>query len=195
MYNGLSLAGYSIAALIAGQLGNHLGPRRRYFLIVSHATQVAILAVGLALLYADVIVARSVVLLLLFATAAGIQVSQARQSGVPEIPTAMFSTPLVDLLVEPHLFHFSLIDPLVKGRNRRLAHICSMIVGGFCGAFLRKAKGSEAVLLLAVIMKTMITVVFWALPSAAEEKAWEERDRPLELHSTSDSESTMQRNR
>ncbi|GHJ83781.1 hypothetical protein NliqN6_0183 [Naganishia liquefaciens] len=193
LYNGLSLAGYSIAAVIAGQLGNHLGPRRRYILMISHATQVAILAVGLALLYADIIVSRSVVLLLLFATAAGLQVSQARQSGVSEIPTAMFSTPLVDLLVDPHLFKFSLTDPLVRGRNRRLAHIVSMIVGGFCGAFLRKAKGSEAVLLLAVIIKTMITAVFWALPSPAEEKARKEEDRPMELHSTSNSELTVQR--
>lgn len=155
--------------------------------MLSHAVQVVILAVGMALFYANVIVAKSVVLLLLFSAAAGVQVASARQSGVPEVPTAMFSTPLVDMLVDPNLFKSSLTDPLVRGRNRRMAHICSMIVGGFCGAFLCKAKGSEAVLLLAVTMKTVITFVFWLLPSPAEEKTWKER-RTLERRLTSNSD-------
>lgn len=151
------------------------------------------LAIGMALLYADIIVARSVVLLLLFACAAGLQVSQARSSGVPEVPTAMLSTPLVDLLVDPSLFKFSLTDPLVRSRNRRIAHISSMVIGGFCGAFLRKAKGTAPVIVLAVGMKTIISLVFWMLPSPSEEKTWKER-RAVESGSTSDSELVVQRN-
>jgi MFS family permease len=85
--NAYSLAGYVVSALIAGRLGDFFGPRRRYWIMFNHFTQVALLAVGMGLLYADIVAARSIVMLLIFAATSGVQVAQARTSSVPEIPT------------------------------------------------------------------------------------------------------------
>lgn len=56
----------------------------------NHFTQVALLAVGMGLLYADIVAAKSIVMLLIFAATSGVQVAQARTSSVPEIPTGEF---------------------------------------------------------------------------------------------------------
>lgn len=91
--NAYSLAGYVVSALIAGRLGEVVGPRLRFWIMLSHGTQVAFLVVGLALLYTEVIAAKSIVMLLIFAATSGVQVSQARTSSVPEIPTGEYLSP------------------------------------------------------------------------------------------------------
>ncbi|KAJ9102086.1 hypothetical protein QFC20_005095 [Naganishia adeliensis] len=85
--NAYSLAGYIVSGLMAARLGNYFGPRRRFWIMLSHLTQVALLASGMALLYADIISAGGIVMLLFFATTSGVQVAAARGASVPEIPT------------------------------------------------------------------------------------------------------------
>jgi hypothetical protein len=89
----------------------------------------------------------------------------------------MISTPLMDLIVDPNLFKLSLTDPSVRGRNRRIAHLIAMAGGGFVGAFIRKKGSSSAVLLFSVIIKTLMTVGFWFLPTASERQDWQKSQK------------------
>lgn len=99
----------------------------------------------------------------------------------------MLSTPLMDAIVDPSLFKLSITDPSVRGRNRRIAHIVAMAGGGFAGAFLHKTKGTEAVILLSVVVKTILTAGFWILPTAVERRSWKESETS-EAVMSSDSE-------
>lgn len=118
---------------------------------------------------------RHVVLLVMLASASGVQVAQARTSKVPEVPTAMLSTPIVDLIVDPNLFKLSLSDPSVRPRNRRAAHIFSMVVGSFVGAFMHKASGTVSVIAMSIGIKVVVTCGFWMIRSAKEKEARKER--------------------
>lgn len=99
----------------------------------------------------------------------------------------MISTPLMDLIVDPNLFKLSMTDPIVRGRNRRIAHLIAMTGGGFVGAFIRKRGSSSAVLLFSVIIKALMTVGFWFLPTLAERQEWKE-SKVKEAVTSSDSE-------
>lgn len=170
LYNGISLAGFLVCGLVFGHLGNAAGPRRRWWLLVSHTCQIALIACALGLAWSRALHASHWVLLLLLATASGIQVAQARTSGVSEVPTAMLSSPMIDLIVDKRFFAPSLHDPQVQARNRRAMHIAALVSGSFAGAFLHKAKGPELTILVALVFKLGIVVVLGVIPGESRRK-------------------------
>ncbi|KAJ9103755.1 hypothetical protein QFC21_002215 [Naganishia friedmannii] len=175
LFNGISLVGYLVSAFLASSLANYFGTRLRFWIMLSHSMQVVLLLVGLILLATKVIVPRHVVLLVMLASASGVQVAQARTSKVPEVPTAMLSTPIVDLIVDPNLFKLSMSDPSVQPRNRRAAHIFSMVIGSFVGAFMHKASGTVSVMAMSIGIKVMVTCGFWMIRSPKEKEAMKQR--------------------
>ncbi|KAJ9121865.1 hypothetical protein QFC22_002488 [Naganishia vaughanmartiniae] len=175
LYNGISLAGYLIFGFVFGHLGNAAGPRRRWWLLTSHVAQLVLLVCVLALTWTRVFPSTRAQwpLLLLLAMSSGIQVAQARTSGIQELPTAMLSSPMVDLVVDPHLWKLSLSDPSVQPRNRRAMHVAAMSGGAFAGAFLHKASGAEASILVACVIKLVIA---FALVFVKGERRQEPKD-------------------
>ncbi|KAJ9125709.1 hypothetical protein QFC24_002493 [Naganishia onofrii] len=171
LYNGISLAGYLVFGFIFGHLGNAAGPRRRWWLLTSHLAQLVLLALVLAFTWTRTFASSKTQwpLLLLLAMSSGIQVAQARTSGIQELPTAMLSSPMVDLVVDPHLWKLSLSDASVQPRNRRAMHVAAMCSGAFAGAFLHKASGAEASILVACVVKLVITLALVFVKGEARE--------------------------
>lgn len=185
LYNGISLAGFLVCGLIFGHLGNALGPRRRWWLLVSHTSQIALIGCALALAWTHALDASHWVLLLLLATSSGIQVAQARTSGVQEVPTAMLSSPMIDFIVDKRFFTPSLHDPQVQARNRRAMHIFALVSGSFAGAFLHKAKGPELTILVALVFKIGIAVALGVIPGEPQRKVGDAEKGPERIETAS----------
>ncbi len=83
--------------------------------------------------------------------------SQARTVGISEVPTAMLSSPLVDLLTDPNLFRFP-SHPAAVPRNRRAIYIVSIISGSFVGACAHRYAGTECAIYVAVGIKVCVAV-------------------------------------
>jgi hypothetical protein len=62
---------------------------------------------------------------------------------------------LVDLMGDKHLF-VGLRDERAGGRNKRLAYVGVMVLGGFTGAGLHRAGGSWVVVLVCVGLKLAV---------------------------------------
>ncbi|GHJ87522.1 hypothetical protein NliqN6_3924 [Naganishia liquefaciens] len=179
LYNGISLAGFLTCGLIFGHAGNHFGPRRRWWLLVNHATQIILIAVALALAWSRALHSSHWVLLLLLATGSGIQVAQARTSGIQELPTAMLSSPMIDFIVDKRFFTLSVHDPQVQARNRRAMGIFAIVSGAFAGAFLHKAKGAELTILVALVCKMAILAALWFVPGDQRDKEKDQEEAAM----------------
>lgn len=177
LYNGISLAGFLVCGLVFGHAGNHFGPRRRWWLLVSHSSQIALIACALALTWSDALHSSHWVLLLLLAIASGIQVAQARTSGIQELPTAMLSSPMMDFIVDKRFFKLSLHDPQVQARNRRAMGILAIASGAFAGAFLHKARGPELTILVALVFKIAILIALALVPGEQRPKEKDEEEK------------------
>lgn len=140
-----------------------------------------LIAIALALAWSGAVHSSHWVLLLLLATASGIQVAQARTSGIQELPTAMLSSPMIDFIVDKRFFALSVHDPQVQARNRRAMGILAIVSGAFAGAFLHKAKGAELTILVALVFKVMILVALAIVPGEqrTREKDQEQMARAL----------------
>ncbi|KAK1923325.1 hypothetical protein DB88DRAFT_346374 [Papiliotrema laurentii] len=167
LYAGVSLLGFVIAGLVFGQLGAILGPRRRYWLLCSMITQIALLFINVLL----VLPSSSPVLkpdgqlgwvyILLLAIQGGIQVTQAANAGARELPTAMMTTPYAALISDPALFS-SGVTTDVTSRNRRFLYIVIFWLGAFVGAALSRWTGistaTSAVLACKVVALGLIAL-------------------------------------
>jgi len=95
---GSSLGSYILSGFIGGKIGWKVGHRLKLWLFMSHLLQTLFLLVVYVLLKSGVIQVNNLdhqwILLILFGSSAGFQVSLARNVGVNEIPTAMLSSPL-----------------------------------------------------------------------------------------------------
>jgi uncharacterized membrane protein YoaK (UPF0700 family) len=136
-----------------------------------------LIAIALAVTWSGALDSSHWVLLLLLATSSGIQVAQARTSGIQELPTAMLSSPMVDFLVDKNFFRFSLHDPQVQARNRRAMGIFAIVSGAFAGAFLHKAKGPELTILVALVFKAAILVALGLVTGEEREKVGNEEEK------------------
>lgn len=100
--------------------------------------------------------------------------SQCRNCSVPECPSAMLTSPFIDLFTDPHFF-VPLFSPKGRARNIRAMYVTSLIGGSFLGAGLRRTAGSEATLWVGVALKVMVLV--WAGLVRGEKKQEEEELR------------------
>lgn len=180
---GMSLTAFLVAAFISGRVGIVLGHRKRWWLLLSTAFQALFLLIpavlierriippgsaGLNTLHYDATFDASPVSLL--ALSSGLQVAQARCSGVNEVPTAMLTSPMVDLLVHPDLFS-SIIhskDKNVISRNIRLAYLTLFLVGITVGATVHRFSGTAIVTFVAFALRLSTLAILGLLPCSRD---------------------------
>ena len=94
----------------------------------------------------------------------GAQVAMARQSGSQELPTAPMTSSYVDLMADKHLF-VGFKHPQAGPRNRRVAYILAMVIGGFVGAVLHRYAGSWVVVVVTISLKLIVMGMMSVLPA------------------------------
>jgi len=88
----------------------------------------------------------------------GAQVAQARQSGSAELPTAPMTSSFVDLMADKYLC-VGFTHPKAGPRNRRVAYLLAMIVGGFLGAVVHQYAGSWETVVLTLGLKVVVVAL------------------------------------
>jgi uncharacterized membrane protein YoaK (UPF0700 family) len=161
-----SLFGFLVAGFISGQLSHRIGDHRRWWLILNSFFQTALIFIVVALLSTHVILTtgnNAYILVLLLAISYGCQVAMARLQSCPEIPTAMVTSPFIDLLIDSKLFkrHNS-------SRNRRLFYLIFFIAGVIVGSFSYTRINSQFILVIAGTVKSLVALSFFFIPKARQ---------------------------
>jgi hypothetical protein len=108
-------------------------------------------------------------------------ISQATNSGVRELPTAMMTTPYAALISDPSLFCFpsaSLQDPAETiYRNRRFLYIACFWTGAFTGGALMKWSNLWALTGVVGALKAFAALLVWVskaeeAPKEASQATW-----------------------
>ena len=161
LLTGVSLAAFLLGAFVFGHLGHFMGVRRRLWILVSTTYQIC------ALIVAGILVSPSGpactqiggsadwLIIVLFANMSGCQVAMARQSGSQELPTAPMTSSYVDLMADKYLF-VGFRHPKAGPRNRRLAYILAMVIGGFIGSTIHRFAGSYVVVIVTIALKCVV---------------------------------------
>lgn len=170
----VSLCVFLFAGLLSGQLA-HLwpgGPRSRSFLFLAGLVQSLPLFVPAALLQTGGWTllddrtrhggSDAWKVLVFLAGTSGIQVSCARLSGCQEIPTAMLTSPWIDLLADRQLFAPKLRGKEVMPRNLRAAYIAVFVLGSLVGGFMNRYSSSANVIYLTAAIKVATALSFLA---------------------------------
>lgn len=155
----VSLGVFILGGLVFGQIGAHVGRRRKAWLLATNAVQTAIIFVGVALRQwfagSEQRGAHAWAVIAFLAFASGGQVAMARTVDLPQIPTAMVTSAYVDMLTDPDIL--SLHN---RPRNRRLSFVLCLLVGSFIGACTYAYADPTLALFLAAILKTAVTISF-----------------------------------
>jgi uncharacterized membrane protein YoaK (UPF0700 family) len=156
----VSLSLFILGGWAAGQTGNAVGPRRRFWLMLSSLLQTALVWAAVAVQYRAPVNKESpagFVVLSLLAFSSAAQVAMSRGLKITEITTAMATAAYVDLLVDPNLY-----GKVNRSRNRRIVFLLMLAGGSFTGAFINRAMGSAFALMIAAAIKTlaMISIAF-----------------------------------
>ncbi|KAL2122877.1 hypothetical protein VTJ04DRAFT_3332 [Mycothermus thermophilus] len=181
---GVALGFFLLAAMLTGQLGHRVGPRRRGWLILCNLLQTCLVFAAAALQHIQEQTRRnnnkssSAVLssseneqpntattlwaIGLLATAAGGQVVLSRALRMTEITTAMATAAWVDLLIDPALLAHPARN---RPRNRRLGFLVALLLGTLCGAFVFRRLGSPAALMVSAAGKALVTGMFLVNPA------------------------------
>lgn len=158
-----SLLSYLVTGFIFGQIGQHVGVRRRWWLLASFTFQAAILVITCILESSSSIKfsdRRSQwIYLILLAASSGPQVAIARNCGNGEVPTAMLSSPMIDLITDKDLLKLAWSqNPALKPRNTRIVYISSLIGGSLAGAFAFQHSGFLVIVAVSAGVKAVIPV-------------------------------------
>jgi len=171
----ISLASFVSAGFVAGQLGNLVGPRKRWWLLLSNLLQTVMVFVAAALQFVypirpeDVVVARLVIALLAFSS--GAQVAMTRGLKITEITTAMATAAWVDLFVDERFWRWK-----NRSRNRRVGFLVFLLAGSFVGAWAYRRIGSAFVLLINALAKAVVAGVLMFNGGIEEEKEKEKEE-------------------
>ncbi|PFH59047.1 hypothetical protein XA68_12885 [Ophiocordyceps unilateralis] len=165
---GMSLGVFLGAGWLTGQLSHAIGPRKRWWLVLSNLVQTVFVfgVAGIQYRYGNADrgpVALGVVALLAFA--AGSQVVQSRSLRMTEISTAMATAAWVDLVIDPKLFVLH-----NRPRNRRVAFLAALAVGSLIGAVVYRQVGSAAVMAVSGAGKLLVTVLFLFSPAEMQRR-------------------------
>lgn len=106
---------------------------------------------------------------------------QARTSSNPEIPTAMLTSPFIDLLTDlnffappplprPFVSSHPFAHPRSRPRNVRILYVFALIGGCFLGAGIHKGGGTETVMWVSVGLRLAVMVWVAVLGGEEEEK-------------------------
>ncbi|KAK6381876.1 hypothetical protein LTR65_010916 [Meristemomyces frigidus] len=159
----VSLGFFCIGVFVAGQLANRCDCKlSRWWLLLSNAVQTAMVLLAALLDFVfhtrnELGTAPTLCSIALLACASGAQVAMSRQLGMPEIPTTQATAAYVDLFVDPDFF-----APVTKnrGRNRRVVFLLTLCAGSFIGAPAYKYVSSAFAVLLAGVIKVIVTALF-----------------------------------
>lgn len=164
LLTGVSFAGFIAGAFLMGHLGNFLGPRRRYWLLITIFWQCCLLIVCAVFVSPHgppgtrVGAKNDWCVLFLFAHMSGAQVVMARQSGCGELPSAPMTSSMVDFVADQYLLR-SWNNPKAGPRNRRIMYMVAMIGGSFLGAILHRWTASWVVIMVTILLKALSGVL------------------------------------
>ncbi|PWY81572.1 hypothetical protein BO94DRAFT_567242 [Aspergillus sclerotioniger CBS 115572] len=148
---GMSLGAFIAGALVMGQIGNYVGVRQRWWLLLSSFVQS-----GLVFSAAGVSErANALVTLFMLAFASGAQVAMGRALKITDITTAMATAAYVDVVIDP-----GLLKGRNRGRNRRVLFLGLLMAGCFVGAVLVKVVGERGTLVVSGGCKIVVMVGF-----------------------------------
>lgn len=141
-----------------GQIGNHVGVRRRLWLLTSNLIQTSLVFAAVAIQYSFPIQRdgpAAMVVIALLAFSSGGQVAMSRSLKITEITTAMATAAFVDVVVDPKLGKLK-----NRLRNRRVMFLIMLTAGCFVGAFAQREVSSTFPILMCAIGKAMVSVGF-----------------------------------
>lgn len=175
---GISLATFLVLGFLLGRTGLRIGPRRRWWQVLSLSFQAGMFLLLAILLDTGVIVPglppdhhsrrrNDTLLAFLLAAPSGSQVAMARSSGISEIPTAMLTSPYIDFFVDTNLWADPrrCEDPKVKTRNTRALYLVFIITGSVVGALMHRHASASAALYFAFSMRALGAVATLYFPS------------------------------
>ncbi|CZR66555.1 related to DUF1275 domain protein [Phialocephala subalpina] len=178
---GISLSLFIFGVSIAGQIGNLVGPRKRWWLLLSSVLQTLMVFAATAIQYTGPSPvpdhgSSALAVLALLAFSSGAQVAMARGLKITEITTAMATAAYVDIFIDEAIFQRQ-----NRKRNRRMAFLLVLFAGSFAGAFMYKAKGSAFALLISAVGKLIVAVSFVWNGELKEEEEVEKAVLQLQL--------------
>jgi uncharacterized membrane protein YoaK (UPF0700 family) len=152
---GMSLAMFLAGAVVTGQIGNLITPRRRVWLLLTNLSQTGMVLAAAAMQFSHGVQvsgpwALGAIALLAFSS--GAQVASSRPMRIPEITTAMATAAWVDLVIDPKI-----CTVRNRSRDRRALFLASLVAGSFAGAFMRAKIGSPLALIVSAIGKAIVT--------------------------------------
>jgi uncharacterized membrane protein YoaK (UPF0700 family) len=155
---GMSLGGFIAGGLVMGQIGNYLGVRKRYWLLLTNIIQTLMIYAAAAIRYGTSTaqegpVALGVIFLLAFSS--GGQVAMSRSLKITEITTAMATAAYIDAVVDPKFLALK-----NRSRNRRVLFLAMLTAGCFAGAYLNKGVDATFPITLCAIGKSIVTMGF-----------------------------------
>ena len=98
----------------------------------------------------------AIIIIGLLAFASGSQVVQSRSMKMTEISTAMATAAWVDLMMDPKLFVLN-----NRPRNRRIAFLTTLAIGGLFGALIYRSIGSAAAIMVSGAGKFLVTIMYF----------------------------------
>jgi uncharacterized membrane protein YoaK (UPF0700 family) len=158
----ISLSMFILGSWINGQIGNYLGRRRRYWLVVTSFLQTAMVFIAAGLQfgildpeYSPAFSSNAAGLgaLAFLAFSSGGQVAMVRSLGIMEITTANATSTYVELLIDTQLYKLH-----NRSRNRRLLFLLCLCIGSFAGSFVFYRCGGPISLLICAAGKLAITI-------------------------------------
>ncbi|CCG81407.1 Putative uncharacterized protein [Taphrina deformans PYCC 5710] len=178
----VALASFWAGSFVSGQLGHRVGPRRRGWIAFAFFWQGMLVLVAAILMWTkvvgtddiDALDRRVLGLVSLLSFCYGAQGTTARGLGVPEIPTVVITSAMVDLFGDRDLFTLH-----NRPRNRRAAFICAIFLGGFLGGWTYGRVNAALTVAVAASIKLLCVPTVLLFRSAAQEKAETERSRAL----------------
>ncbi|KAL3417439.1 duf1275 domain protein [Phlyctema vagabunda] len=149
---------FVLGGFISGQLGNYVGPRKRWWLILTSVFQTALVFAAAGIQYSGPTPVEdtgpmALAVLSLLALSSGAQVAMARGLQITEITTAMATAAYVDVFIDENMF-----AKRNRKRNRRIAFLLSLFAGSFAGACAYKAYGSAFALIVSGVGKTIVLI-------------------------------------
>ncbi|RMZ77315.1 hypothetical protein DV737_g4446, partial [Chaetothyriales sp. CBS 132003] len=169
----VALTMFLAAGALTGQIGYLFSIQRtRLYLISCNVLQsiLVFIAAGIQFAYGVHVSGTAALLVVgLLAAASGSQVVQSRTLSTTEISTAMATAAWVDLVIDPHLFQ---AHPTTgcRGRNRRVAFLLALVMGGFLGAAIYRSAGSPTAILVSAVGKFFVSLGYLFVPAVGREK-------------------------
>ena len=152
----MSLGSFVAGGLVMGQIGNHMGVRKRFWLLITSTIQTAMVFAAAAISHYYQDASTALLALFLLAFSSGAQVAMSRSLKITEITTAMATAAFVDVVVDPLI-----LERHNRLRNRRILFLAMLTAGCFAGAFTGKGVNTALTLMLCAMCKTIVTVVFF----------------------------------